>query len=114
MGVQLIHFVCKRCGACCRVPGYVRLTEADILALSKELQLAPEVFVNKYTELAPGRTGLVLAGDPQLPCLFLAENGLCRLHAVRPKQCRDYPERWRSAEIEAVCKAVRSGDEPVI
>ena len=101
-------FVCQRCGACCRVPGIVRLTEGDVLALAEALGLSPEAFVADYAELAPGRQGLMLAGDPNGPCRFLTENNLCRVHLARPQQCRDYPERWRSADIEAVCQAIRN------
>lgn len=104
---QVQDFVCKRCGACCRVPGYVRVTEADADALAAALGLPVEQFLAEYTELSPSRTGLVLKSPPEAPCLFLTETNLCRVHAARPQQCRDYPSRWRSAEIEAVCQAVR-------
>jgi Fe-S-cluster containining protein len=98
-------FVCQRCGACCRVPGFVRLTEADVDALSAALGLAVEAFLEGYTDLSPTRSGLVLKGEPHAPCRFLTEDNLCQVHLARPQQCRDYPERWRSADIEAVCLA---------
>ncbi len=98
-------FTCKRCGACCRVPGYVRVTEADVLALAQALEMTPEAFVEVWTELSPGRTGLVIKSAPEAPCPFLTEDNLCRVHVARPQQCRDYPERWRSEDIEAVCAA---------
>lgn len=101
------EFVCKRCGACCRVPGYVRITDADADALAEALGLSPEDFLETYTELSPSRTGLVLKSPPEAPCMFLTDENLCRVHAVRPQQCRDYPSRWRSAEIEAVCQALK-------
>ncbi len=107
MEVEKHPFVCQKCGACCRVPGIVRLTEEDITALAGELQLSEEAFIDAYTVLAPGRTGLALAGEIDGPCCFLTEDNLCRVHRTRPQQCRDYPERWRSETIEAVCKAVQ-------
>ena len=100
-------FVCQRCGACCRVPGYVRLTDKDVDALAAALGLSVEAFIEAYTELSPTRSGLVLKGDTNAPCRFLTEDNLCQVHVARPQQCRDYPERWRSAEIEAVCLAER-------
>ena len=100
-------FVCQRCGACCRVPGYVRLTDEDVDALAAALGLSVEAFIEAYTELSPTRSGLVLKGDTNAPCRFLTEDNLCQVHVARPQQCRDYPERWRSAEIEAVCLAER-------
>lgn len=107
MKMSTDSFVCQRCGACCRVPGYVRLTEADADALAEALGLSVPAFIEAYTDLSPTRSGLVLKGDPAAPCCFLTEDNLCRVHWARPQQCRDYPERWRSAEIEAVCSAER-------
>ena len=101
------RFVCRRCGACCRVPGLVRVSEADVETLAAALGMDVAAFTEAYTDLAPARTGLCLKGDPEGPCVFLGADNLCRVHAARPKQCRDYPERWRSADIEAVCKGWR-------
>lgn len=100
-------FVCQRCGACCRVPGYVRLTDADVDALATDLGLSVEAFIEAYTDLSPTRSGLVLKGDTSAPCQFLTADNLCRVHRARPQQCRDYPVRWRSEAIEAVCEAQR-------
>ncbi len=101
------QFKCQRCGACCRVPGIVRLTDADITVLSAALGLSELAFIERYTVIAPGRTGLALTGELNGPCIFLREDNLCQVHQARPQQCRDYPERWRSADIEAVCRATR-------
>lgn len=100
-------FVCQRCGACCRVPGVVRVTDTDVERLAKHLGLTAEAFIADYTELSPSRTGLVLKGEHTGPCIFLTLENQCQVHLARPQQCRDYPERWRSDEIEAVCKAMR-------
>ncbi len=78
------------------------------MALAAHLGMSPEAFVEAYTELTPSRSGLRLKGDLEAPCLFLTEANLCRVHGARPQQCRDYPARWRSAEIEAVCQAWRN------
>lgn len=100
-------FVCRQCGACCRVPGYVRVTEADCQAMAEALGLSVEAFIEEHTDLAPLRNGLVLKGESNAPCRFLTEDNLCRVHSAAPKQCRDYPTRWRSEAIEAVCAARR-------
>lgn len=100
-------FICQRCGACCRVPGVVRVSDADIDRLAAFLGLSVEAFIADYTELSPSRTGLILKGEHAGPCRFLTVDNQCQVHTARPQQCRDYPERWRSDEIEAVCKAMR-------
>lgn len=101
-------FVCQCCGACCRVPGVVRVSDIDIERLATYLGLTSEAFIADYTELSPSRTGLVLKGDHSAPCMFLTPENQCQVHFARPQQCRDYPERWRSDDIEAVCKAQRT------
>ena len=97
MDTRAENFVCRRCGACCRVPGVVRVDAEDVDRLAAALGMTVEAFTERFTELAPGRTGLMLAGDPEGPCIFLGEDNLCR----------EYPARWRSAAIEAVCEAER-------
>ena len=108
MDLQSEHFVCRRCGACCRAPGIVRLTDGDVDALAAALGLSPEAFVAEYAELAPGRSGLRLRGAPEAPCEFLAEDGLCRVHAARPRQCREFPARWKRDDLDSVCLGMRS------
>lgn len=100
-------FVCKRCGACCRVPGHVRLSEDDCERLAQALGLSTECFIEAYTTLSPSRSGLILKGAREAPCIFLTAENLCRVHDAAPRQCRDYPTRWRSQAIEAVCAAGR-------
>jgi Fe-S-cluster containining protein len=107
MRTDLRAFVCQQCGACCRVPGVVRVTSSDIDRLAAHLGLSVETFIADYTDLSPSRTGLILKGEKDGPCIFLTANNQCQVHVARPQQCRDYPERWRSDEIEAVCKAIR-------
>ncbi len=102
-------FMCRRCGACCRVPGVVRVTDEDIDRLAAFLEVSPEDFIAQFTRLSPSRTGLVLNSGLEEPCMFLSEDNSCRVHPARPQQCRDYPERWWSEEIAAVCQALKGG-----
>ncbi len=100
-------FKCQCCGNCCRVPGVVRvsLEEADTIAAF--LGIDPYQFSDQYTVLAPDRKTLIFAGDINGPCRFLTAENRCAINPVKPKQCRDYPSRWRSDAIEAVCPAGR-------
>jgi len=87
-------FACQRCGACCRWPGSVLLTEADITAASVALGMAEAAFIESHATLARNRAQLTLKERPDGTCKFLDSVGHCRIYAVRPKQCRDFPHSW--------------------
>jgi Fe-S-cluster containining protein len=69
--------------------------------MAKLLEITHEAFVERYLREVDGETSLRESthGD----CVFLQDNQ-CRVHAVRPQQCRTYPfwfknlrseDRWR-------------------
>ncbi|MDR0993925.1 MAG: YkgJ family cysteine cluster protein [Verrucomicrobiota bacterium] len=88
-------FVCQRCGACCRWPGSVLLTDADIVAAAAGLQLPEETFIAHYTQLARNRAQLTLKEQVDGSCLLLDASGSCRIYDGRPRQCREFPDGWR-------------------
>ena len=87
-------FVCHGCGACCRWPGIVRLTDEDIRALAAFLDVTEETFIQQSTTLAPDRRSLILAMPDTLPCRFLTEDNRCSVYPARPRQCREFPQKW--------------------
>ena len=99
-------FACRRCGACCRWPGSVLLEEADVAAAAAALGLDPAEFVQKHAALARNRAQLTLKEGAEGACEFLDSAGVCRIYAARPRQCRDFPHRWRVAG----CPGLGSGD----
>ena len=100
-------FACRRCGACCRVPGEVKLDADDLDALAEALQLDIADFTDRYTCLNRYRTGLSLAERADGSCVLLDADGACRVHAVKPRQCRGFPMSWRYPDTAAVCPAYR-------
>lgn len=100
-------FQCRRCGNCCRAPGYVRLREGEAEALAAHLGLDERTFVDRFTDLTRSRTGLTLKEEADGRCVLLTEAGLCRVHAVKPRQCRDFPEGWNYAGYERICRGTR-------
>lgn len=94
-------FACRRCGACCRWPGSVLLAEADIAAAAAALGLAEAEFIARHAVLARNRAQLTLREQPGGACEFLDARGRCRIYAARPRQCRDFPGRWRVAGCPA-------------
>lgn len=99
------YFDCQRCTACCRWPGQVRVSAAEITKLAALKGLAEFDFIQQFTRLAKDRRGLVLADKPDGACIFL-EGVDCSVQPVKPQQCRDFPNRWSFPGFEKVCHAV--------
>ena len=100
-----IFYECQRCTACCRWPGNVRVTDAELTQLASFLGLSEYDFIQQYMRLRPDRRGLSLAEKPGGDCVFL-EGGRCAIQSVKPRQCRDFPNLWNFPGFENVCRAV--------
>jgi hypothetical protein len=100
-----IVYDCQRCTACCRWPGQVKLTDAEITALAAHLGLGEFDFIQRYTRLRPDRRGLALVEQPDGACVFL-DGRDCRVQPVKPQQCRDFPNGWRFPGFEQWCRAI--------
>ena len=100
-----VFFDCQRCTACCRWPGQVRITEAEIAALADWIGVSEPVFIQDYTRLNHDRSGLALNDKANGECVFL-EGDACIVQPVKPQQCRDFPNLWRSPELQEQCAAI--------
>ncbi len=100
-----IYYECQRCTACCRWPGQVRLTQAEIARLAAFKGLSEFDFIQEYTRLDQQRRGLALKEKPGGECIFLEGND-CTVQPVKPQQCRDFPNGWNFPGFEKVCEAV--------
>jgi uncharacterized protein len=102
-------FQCLRCGNCCRHPGEVRIEDREAEAIARFLGLTLHDFTARHTRLRPDRRGLSLAERADGACVFLDESQpACRIHPVKPQQCRNFPAGWRYADLERVCAAARA------
>ena len=99
-----IFYECDRCTACCRWPGQVKLTDAEIAAMARFLSMSEEEFIQQYTRLHTSRTGLALEDKPNGECIFLDGNG-CRVNPVKPQQCRNFPNLWNFPGFREICRA---------
>ncbi|RME02664.1 MAG: YkgJ family cysteine cluster protein [Planctomycetota bacterium] len=81
-------FVCQKCGNCCRGEGYVYLSLQEIQRICQFLQMDITAFQRKYLE--KHQRTMVLASHPNGDCIFLEDN-LCKIHPVKPDQCRKWP-----------------------
>ncbi len=104
---------CARCGNCCRWPGFVRITPEETEAIARFLGLDPRAFADRHTRLLPNRAGLALAEAGDGACVFLDANA-CRIHPVKPRQCRDFPDRWTRKEPALPCplRVTQTGPGP--
>lgn len=100
------NFECQRCGACCRIEGQVRLTEADLARLAAFLALTEPAFIETYTILAADRRGLVLQEQPGGACIFLHGSN-CRVNPAKPRQCAEFPHTWNNPGWDQLCMAAR-------
>ncbi len=99
-----IFYECDRCTACCRWPGQVKLTDAEVAAMSVHLGVSEHEFIQRYTRLHSSRKGLALEDKPNGECIFLDGND-CRVNPVKPQQCRDFPNLWNFPGFEQICRA---------
>jgi Fe-S-cluster containining protein len=104
-GRMPVFYECQRCTACCRWPGQVRVTDAEITRMAEHLGLGEREFIERYMRLREDRRGIVLKDQPDGACVFL-EGGNCRVQPVKPQQCRDFPNHWRFPGFERECRAV--------
>ena len=103
MRFDLSRFVCRRCGACCRIEGIVRLKDGDIARIAAHLGMSEADFIANETNLAPDRRGLVLKDRSDGACAMLDEKNRCRIYPVRPEKCRTFPYGWMNAESASYC-----------
>lgn len=102
---KLNKFQCLRCHECCKKPGYVYLNQQEAEACAVFLGLNPFEFINRFCDLQDRRR-LVLKRREDESCIFLSDNG-CAVHDVKPKQCRDFPVKWRTEQSFEYCEGMK-------
>ena len=100
------QFRCRRCGACCRWRGYVRLERDETAPIAALLGIPEEEFIQHHTRLTADRSGLSLLENADGSCVFLEETpegSACRIQAAKPRQCRNFPLVWNFSGWEKEC-----------
>ena len=100
-----IHYECVRCTECCRWPGQVELSGAEIARMAAFLGVGELEFIQIYTRLRLDRRGLALQDKADGECVLL-EGRDCRVQPVKPRQCREFPNGWNFPGFETICRAV--------
>ncbi len=101
---------CTRCANCCKTVSPMFIEE-DIGRIAQHLKTTEAEF--KATYLEPDELGDLFLKS--VPCPFLANDGLCTIYEVRPKDCAEYPHTRKKefatrthlhADNTLVCPAV--------
>ena len=109
-GPESAPFACLRCGACCRWPGHVLLTDPDIARLAGFVGLDEAALINRYTRLASNRAQLSLVEQGDGACIFL-DGARCRVYPARPAQCRSFPHAWAVAGCPCLARTSTVDEE---
>jgi 2-amino-4-hydroxy-6-hydroxymethyldihydropteridine diphosphokinase len=99
-------FQCRRCGACCRIKGIVRLNDKNIQEISAALGMSQADFIANETVLSPDRKCLVLKDRSDGACAMLDESNRCRIYPVRPEKCRTFPYEWVNQDSDKYCQGL--------
>jgi Fe-S-cluster containining protein len=97
-------YLCERCTNCCRWPGDVKVSDAEISAIASFLKMKQDLFIEKYTRLRSDRRGLSLIDQPDGACVFL-DGQDCQIQPVKPDQCRGFPNAWNFPGWRDICQA---------
>ncbi len=103
-----LRFACTRCGNCCGgAPGYVWVNADERRSIAAFLGQTLAEFEANHTRVAGVRRSLL--ERPNGDCEFLARDpsgrAACRIHEVRPTQCRTWPFWQSNLETPAAWKA---------
>jgi uncharacterized protein len=86
---------------CCRWPGDV-LFEPDALSdVAAYLGMDERTCADTFFDLNDDRRHLKTKATMHGGCIFVDEHG-CRVHPVRPRQCRTFPYEWQRMEEECM------------
>jgi Fe-S-cluster containining protein len=89
-----LRFRCTRCGKCCTgAPGFVWVTEDEVMALAEFRGEPREEVAGLYTRLS--FRGPTLREKANGDCVFYDREKGCTVYPVRPRQCRTFPF-WES------------------
>ena len=82
------------------------MTEDEVDEIAEFLGFATEDFIESYTRLSANRQHLsIIDKEGSDECVML-EDGGCKIHDVKPKQCRGFPNDWKFPNWRKYCEAV--------
>ena len=85
----------------------MRVSAVEIARIAAFLGRTEQDFIDRETEVAPDRRGLILKSRPDGACVWLSDNNLCRINPVKPDKCRTFPHEWTNDDSEKICPGLR-------
>lgn len=86
-----LRFTCTGCGDCCRAPGVVEFDGATLQRMAHHLDQSVAVFQARHSvQWDPGASRFWVDVPPDSACPLL-DGDRCRVHPVKPVQCRTFP-----------------------
>jgi Fe-S-cluster containining protein len=80
---------CNGCALCCKMAGYVEVSNYDIRRLARHFQLTVPAFEEKHL-VQVTRAGKKRIKEGDITCQFLGKNRSCTVYEARPTNCRQY------------------------
>jgi Fe-S-cluster containining protein len=80
---------CRKCAFCCKMAGYVEVSNYDIRRLARHLGLTVGEFEEKHV-VHVTRAGKKRIKDELTSCQFLGADHACTVYSARPTNCRGY------------------------
>ncbi len=80
---------CEHCAFCCKMAGYVEVSNYDIRRLARHLGLTAGEFEEKHL-VHVTRAGKKRIKDADITCQFLGKDRSCTVYEARPTNCRGY------------------------
>jgi Fe-S-cluster containining protein len=94
-----LRFKCTECGKCCTgKPGYVWVSEEEIMNIALSLKMPVDLFMRKYVRKVMDSYSLIEKSQ-NYDCIFL-EGKKCQIYQNRPQQCRTFP--WWPENLESL------------
>jgi uncharacterized protein len=81
-------FQCRQCGDCCVGRGGILVRPDEVKTMAALLALPEAEFCHRFVEASGLGPRLTVADGV---CVFLLPGGVCRVHAVKPFICRQWP-----------------------
>jgi Fe-S-cluster containining protein len=106
---------CCKCNNCCKAYP-ITLGRGEATAIAEFLGQPVEAFIAEYlTENADADEDEGEYAFKSVPCVFLDENGQCRIQSCKPGVCKGYPYTDQPDRLSSMLSIIGSAEEcPVV